>query len=162
MNKQDKPKAIAYCRTASASQLEAVEKLHRQKEQIKEAAKRLNIEVIRWFEQVGQAEKAKFPYASLGEVMGYCKSHPEIKTLLVTQPDRIARSYEEMIFWKVSFKRIGVTIMAADKKEAISPMEQFMEHLKYMVGQLDHQHRSEAIKRGFQRKKEREHGEAGA
>lgn len=148
-------RAVGYCRVAVTGEYDQVEKLQIQKQQINEAAKRLNFEIVQIFEQIGH-EPASFPYSELSEVLGYCESDPNIKFLVVTKPDRISRSIKEFYFWKISFERIGVTIKYADDIEIDSPMSDFVEKLHIMMGQLEHERLSERVKRGIQAKKAQE------
>ena len=149
-----KDKAIAYCRVATVTQTNNHESLERQKRKITEYAKRKNIEIVEWFEQVG-LEPVTFPYDTLGEALSYCKTQPDIKFLIVSDVDRLSRSIGEYYFWNISFQRKGVAIKFTDSKEIESLEDNLMNRLMSLMGQADHEQRSIMIKRGIQRKKER-------
>lgn len=148
-------KAIGYCRVAAIKQTKGYSNLDTQKQQIEKIAKSLNLEIVELFEQV-RHEPITSPNDTLGKALKYCKANSDIKFLIIVKPDRISRSLEEYIFWKTSFSRAGVTIISTFNSEPNSPVECFMDSLYVMIGQLDYIHRSEAIKRGIQAKKDRE------
>jgi DNA invertase Pin-like site-specific DNA recombinase len=132
-------KAIGFCRVATATQVDQVEKLQIQKQQIVKAARYLNVEIVQFFEQVGN-DKQVFPYSSLDEVLSYCKSNPAIKILIVTETGRISRSLEQFHYWKVAFERIGVTIQLTDESKPTSSIEDSIIEDAYLCMVADHEH----------------------
>jgi DNA invertase Pin-like site-specific DNA recombinase len=145
-------KAIGYCRVAVTNDIDQVERLQSQKNQIIEAAKHLNVEIVKWFEQVGY-EPVAFPYSSLSEALRYCEEHP-VKSLFVAKADRISRSMEEFYFWKVSFERVGVTIKMADAKWSNETLTHFTEILQTMQTRLYGEQHVERVKKAMLRKAE--------
>jgi DNA invertase Pin-like site-specific DNA recombinase len=126
-------KAIGYVRTAITTQTEQDKSLERQKEQILEAAKRSNIEIVEWFEQEGY-EPMNFPYKALDKALEYCQDDSDIKYLIVSAPSRLARQLEEFQYWKIAFERIGVTIAATDLK-ASEPLYRFSDSVVMVPSQ---------------------------
>ena len=152
-SKKEPTKAIGYCRVAATKQVRGYSNLDFQRRQIEEIANRLNLKIVEYFAQVGH-EPVTFPYDTLGKALKYCKANPDLKYLVIAKPDRLTRSLEEYLFWKISFKRAGVSIVSSSEPD--SPMSDFVENLHMMMGQLEHERRSEMVKRAIQRKKAQE------
>src|ERR1700689_1929419 len=104
----DQTKAIGYCRVAAQKQSRGYSNLDIQRRQIEGIAKRLNLTIVEYFAQVGH-EPVTFPYDTLGKALKFCKAKSDIKYLVIAKPDRLTRSLEEYLFWKISFKRAGVS-----------------------------------------------------
>jgi DNA invertase Pin-like site-specific DNA recombinase len=152
-HKREQTKAIAYVRVAAPVQKEEELNIQKQKQQIAEAVKQMNVEVVKWFIQEGY-EPLSFRNSVLNQAVEYCQDNPTIKYLLVANISRLSRSLDHCIYWQVAFESgVGVTILSADEIEFESPIARFQKNLSQMVGQLDNENRSRMIKRAIQRKK---------
>jgi DNA invertase Pin-like site-specific DNA recombinase len=148
-------KAIGYCGTATKEQARQNHSVETQKKQIEEAAKRLNVEIVEWFERAGTGDS--WDYSGQISAAKYCQSNPDVKYLFITRPDRLGRSLENFFFWNKAFKNLGVTIKMANAESLEdSPVESFMQQTLSVVGEFASRAHSEAVKRGLRRKKELE------
>jgi DNA invertase Pin-like site-specific DNA recombinase len=132
-------KAIGYCRVAARKQTGRSLSIQAQKQQIVEAARKLNIEIVEWFEQIGR-EAVTFPFSNLDKALDYCKANPDIKYLLVTKLDRVSRQIDRYYFWKTAFERIGVTIQLTDETMPTSTIEDSIIEDAYLCMVADHEH----------------------
>jgi len=152
-------KAIAVMRSATANQAHQNTALLTQYECIEQYAKKQKIEIAAVIdnEQVYEGQ-VKTASKLMREAYDFCKNNPEVKHILVTDPTRISRDYDEYSNWKTFFKEIGVSIVAVNssRQPVDGATEQFMASLMEVLSQYDSARRSEAVKRGLRLKKEQE------
>lgn len=152
----NKVKAIAYCRATTKVKQNKGNSIEIQKQQISETAKRLNVEIVKWFEHVGSDKKYDYPI-ELSEAVRYGRQNRNIKYLLFTTPDRFGWSGSNFNYFNWVFEDLGVALIPANSHSlAKSPVAKFMGQLQAMIGQLDSEVRSERVKLGLRRKKELE------
>jgi len=148
-------KAIGYCSTATREQARQNHNIETQKKQIEEAAQRLNVEIVEWFEQTGFGEGRN--YSGQNSAIKYCQSNPDVKYLFIARPDRLGRSLEDFFVWNRMFRNLGVAIKTADAETlGYSVTENFLQTINIAMSGFGSRAHSEAIKRGLQRKKELE------
>lgn len=149
-------KAIGYVRVATTKQtLEDCDNIVAQKQMITKAADDMEIDIVQWFEELG-AKSMDEPYPVLNKALEYCKHNTDITYLVVSDISRISRFLAQSIYWTMCFERIGVTIKNIANPDELSPLDSFIERLTAVASQLEHQIRSDAVKRGLRLKKERE------
>ena len=130
-------KAIAYVRVAAPVQKVENLSIQKQKQQILEAAKQLNVEVVKWFIQEGY-EPVAFPSSVLNQAVEYCRDEePDIEYLLVANITRLSRSLHECIYWEVAFNSIGVGLKTADDIEFNSAVGLFIDQMSELMGQYN-------------------------
>ncbi len=171
-------KAIAYCRIATTHQTDQNLSLEAQKHQIAKAAKKLNIEIIKWFEEIGSGSGRS--NTALQQAVEYCIGNKDIQHLLVARPDRISRSIADFYYWESAFYPRGINIIFPDHDTAVqelanmearefnirngmgiaktitlnSPTERFMEELMVLIAKYDSELLKERVKAGLRRKKQ--------
>lgn len=150
-------KAIAYIRTDLADQTKfGSEKLKLQEKQITEYAKNQNLKIIEWFKQVGY-EPITFLHSELSKALELCENDPDIQYLIVSKTDHLSHSVEVYYFWKISFERIGVTIVSSNSSGNSSKnkslMDSILESRNLAVNQRYRVSSSVAMERGIQAKK---------
>ena len=102
--------AIALCRVSTIGQLKDGN-LDPQEERINKAADYLETEVIKWWRLAVSSRKGKnVNRKDLVQMYEFCKSHKQVKYLIVDEADRFMRSIDEYYFWKVNFKEIGYSL----------------------------------------------------
>lgn len=115
--------AIALCRVSTIGQLKDGN-LDPQEERINKAADYLETEVIKWWRLAVSSRKGKnVNRKDLVQMYEFCKSHKQVKYLIVDEADRFMRSIDEYYFWKVNFKEIGVQLRHANRPE-VNPEDQ--------------------------------------
>lgn len=147
--------AIGYCRVDISTQTEQDKEIAAQKEQILEAARHSNIEIVEWFIQEGY-EPMNFPYKALDKAHEYCEENFGIEYLLIASPDRISRSMAEFQYWNIAFERLDIAVKSCANSSIESAEDSYMRALIVSVGQLGNQQRSEAVKAGLRHKKAKE------
>jgi DNA invertase Pin-like site-specific DNA recombinase len=152
-------KAVALLRSANTNQAHQNTALLNQYECVEKYAQKhkLEIKTVIDNEQIYEGQ-IKTASKLMREVYNFCKSNPDVKHILVTDPTRISRDYDEYSNWKTFFKAIGVSIVTVNtsRQPVDSPTEQFMANLMEVMSQYDTARRSEAVRRGLQRKKVQE------
>jgi DNA invertase Pin-like site-specific DNA recombinase len=142
---KESTKAIGYCRVATKEQTGRSLSIQAQKQQIVEAAKLSNIEIVKWFVQEGY-EPMGFPYQVLDKALEYCQGDPDIKYLFVATPDHLSRSSEVFQYWKVAFERKDVTIQLTDESKPTSTIEDSIIEDAYLCMVADHEHEVRLLK----------------
>jgi hypothetical protein len=140
-------KAIGYCRTAVSEQ-GIGESIETQRRHINEYAKRQNLEIVEWFDQIGYVP-ITFPYSKLDDALEYCKEDPDIKEILAASSGHVAFAVDVFFFWKTAFERIGVTLVTIDDpdRSLYLPMPSDLEDLMIEASKLDSQKRSGLIRK---------------
>lgn len=136
---KDQNKAIAYIRVAKPVQIEDAISGEKQKQQILEATKRLNVEIDEWFLEEGH-KPMHFPYQVLDKALEYCQDNPDIKYLFVATPDRLSRSSEVFHYWKVAFERIDVFLKLSDETKPATTIEDSIIEDAYLCMVANHEH----------------------
>ena len=142
--------AVAFMRTANENQNEQNPATKTQRAAIEDYANKQGIKIATYLDNVANSGEE-----TLNGVLGYCKSNPDIKYLIVSDSTRISRNLQKYTYWKARFKQTGVEIISV-KNTHDTPVAMFMENLLQLFSQYDNQMRSEAVRRGLQRKKEQE------
>lgn len=111
-------KAVALCRVSTSKQRIYGNSLDAQEKRILEASNTLNVllpdEYI-WRKDVSSRKGKNLNRKDIREIFATCKNDRKIKYFIVDEPDRFMRSIEEYYWWKVEFKRIGVSLVFAHK-----------------------------------------------
>lgn len=134
-------KAVGYIRSAISTKEEQDESLEKQKVQIEKVAKRLNMEIVKYFEQVG-FEPILYRMDTLGKALEYCEANPSIEYLVVAKTARLARSLEDYVYWRIAFERIGVKIKVADGSDLNSTIGTFMKAITTMMDKYEDERNS--------------------
>jgi DNA invertase Pin-like site-specific DNA recombinase len=148
-------KAIGYCSTATREQARQNHSIETQRKKIEEAAQRLNVEIVEWFEQTGAGEsRNNFGQKSAEK---YCQSNPDVQYLFVAHLDRLGSSIDDFFVWNRKFRNLGVSIKMANAETlGDSVKENFLQAIQVAVKEIGFRTHSEAIKRGLRRNKELE------
>ncbi len=112
-------KAITTCRISSPEQKENGS-LDRQVKAVRLAAKELGAVIPedgQWSGSISSKAGTNIEREDLKEMLDYCKRNPDVKYLIVHELDRFMRSIEEMFYFTVEFKKLGVTIWYASQPE---------------------------------------------
>jgi len=112
--------AIALCRVSSLEQLNN-NSLKNQKDTVIKTAEVLGAKIPSdgvWAGQVSSKVGVNFNRKDIKEMFEYCKAHPAVRYLIVSEVDRFMRSPDEQTFWYVKFwYEIKVKVWFADKPE---------------------------------------------
>lgn len=115
---QTRDEAIAICRVSTPEQ-KLSNSLNRQEESVLNAAKRLEVKVVRTWSgdassKVGKNVKRK----DLLEAFEFCKNNQRVKYLIVDEVDRFMRSTGEMFYWITKFdQEAGVQVYFASNPD---------------------------------------------
>lgn len=106
--------AIALCRVSTAEQ-ENNGSLKRQNKSVTETAERLGVKLVKiWSGSVSSKKGNNRKRKDLQEMLAYCKTHKNVKYLLIDEPDRFMRSFEEAGHYIILFRELGVEIRFSD------------------------------------------------
>jgi len=110
-----KTKAIALCRVSSLGQVQS-NSLSRQEVNVRKKSKELGYKIIRtWSGDVSAKTGKNLNRRDLEEMIEFCKSHKEVKFLIVDEIDRFMRSIDEFYYFIVIFRKIGVQVIFASQ-----------------------------------------------
>ncbi len=106
--------AIALCRVSTAEQ-KSNGSLKRQNESVIETAKKLGAKLVKtWSGSASSKKGNNSKRKDLQEMLEYCRTHKNVKYLLIDEPDRFMRSFEEAGHYTVLFRDLGVEIRFSD------------------------------------------------
>ena len=139
-------KAIAYCRTASNSKTKNSNQVtgHGQYYLAQDYAEANNIKLERIFDSCSN----RYAKNELEAALNFCKLHPKVKLMLVSNFDRISRDAEDCLRWVKEFSDIGVEIRPLTYSFSENVSTIFLRVLSEL-----NKTRSEYIKRGNQHKR---------
>lgn len=110
-----KIKAIALCRVSSPEQVES-NSLSRQEINVRDKSEELDCEILKtWSGDVSAKSGKNLNRKDLEEMIEFCKSHKEVKLLIVDEVDRFMRDIEEFYYFTVCFRKIGVRVYFASQ-----------------------------------------------
>lgn len=142
--------AIATCRVSSIEQLES-NSLNRQTESVMEAAKYLGVTIPAdglWSGSVSSKSGSNYSRKDLNAMLDYCKTHPNVKYLIVDEIDRFMRSIDEMFYFEVLFReRVQVKVWyagdpALNSDDPLTKLRRAMEAFKAEGSNLERQIKS--------------------
>lgn len=111
--------AITTCRVSTPEQVEN-NSLERQRAAVIEAAKQLGATIPedgQWSGSVSSKAGTNINRSDLREMLEYCRKHPNVKYLIVHEVDRFMRSIEELFYFEVAFRELGVKVWYASQPE---------------------------------------------
>lgn len=111
--------AITTCRVSSTEQLEN-NSLDRQRRAVIEAARELGAIIPQdgqWSGSVSSKAGTNTKRKDLQEMLDYCRKHKKVRYLIVHEVDRFMRSIEELFYFEVQFKELGVKVWYASQPE---------------------------------------------
>lgn len=111
--------AITTCRVSSTEQMEN-NSLERQREAVINAAEVLGATIPedgQWSGSVSSKAGTNINRADLKAMLEYCRKHPNVKFLIVHEVDRFMRSIEELFYFEVAFRELGVKVWYASQPE---------------------------------------------
>lgn len=109
--------AIAICRVSTPEQ-RLNNSLTRQEESVRLAAKDLDVDIIKiWSGDASSKVGKNVNRKDLNEAFTFCKANRRVKYLIVDEVDRFMRSIEEMFYWRVMLRNIGVQVYFATNPE---------------------------------------------
>ena len=109
--------AIANCRVSSDEQLKN-NSLNRQNDEVNRLAEALGVKLVKtWSGSVSSKKGSNLARKDLQEMLEFCRKHKSVKYAIFDEPDRFMRSIEEMLYFIVEFKQLGVDVKFAAKPE---------------------------------------------
>ena len=109
--------AIANVRVSSDEQVKS-NSLNRQKEAVREMAKKLDVELVKiWSGSVSSKKGNNIKRKDLKEMLDFCKKYKRVKYAIFDEPDRFMRSIFEFGYFIIEFKKLGVEVKFASKSE---------------------------------------------
>ena len=137
--------AIANCRVSSNEQL-LNNSLNKQEQSVFAAAERLGAiipEDGRWSGSVSSKKGKNIDRKDIKQMLEYCRRNPNVKYLIVDEPDRFMRSVEEAYYIEMQFKLIGVRVWYASDDDLNSDNMQakLMKFMKYFVAEGSNEER---------------------
>ena len=111
--------AITTCRVSTPEQMEN-HSLERQAKAVVDAATELDAVIPddgQWSLSVSSKAGTNVSRKDLREMLEYCKSHPQVRYLIVHEVDRFMRSVDELFHYEVLFREFGVTVWYASQPE---------------------------------------------
>lgn len=111
--------AITTCRVSTPEQ-EENNSLGRQRDAVIAAAEQLSATIPedgQWSGSVSSKAGTNLHRADLRAMLEYCRKHPNVKYLIVHEVDRFMRSIEELFYFEVSFRELGVKVWYASQPE---------------------------------------------
>lgn len=111
--------AITTCRVSTPEQ-EDNNSLDRQRDAVIAAARELGAVIPedgQWSGSVSSKAGTNTNRADLKEMLDYCRKHPSVKYLIVHEVDRFMRSIEELFYFEVLFRELGVKVWYASQPE---------------------------------------------
>ncbi len=119
-------KAVLYARVSSKEQEQEGFSIPAQLKLLKEFAAKSGFEIVREFVDVETAKKAG--RAAFGEMVGFLKENPSVRTLLCEKTDRLYRNFKDY----VTIDDLGVEIQLIREGETIS--KDSRSHVKFIHG----------------------------
>lgn len=137
--------AIANCRVSSDEQLKN-NSLNKQRQAVLEAAKKLGATIPEdwwWSGSVSSKRGGNLKRKDIIEMLDHCKKHPDVKYLIVDEPDRFMRSIDEAVYLEMEFKMLGVRVWYASDDELNSDdmSAKLMKFMKYFVAEGSNEER---------------------
>ncbi|MBQ3353140.1 recombinase family protein [Candidatus Saccharibacteria bacterium] len=75
----------------------------------------MEVELVKiWSGQASSKKGNNIKRKDLQEMLEYCKIHKDVKYLIVDEPDRFMRSFEEAGHYVIEFRKLGVEIIFSD------------------------------------------------
>lgn len=111
--------AITTCRVSTPEQ-EENNSLDRQRDAVIASAEQLGATIpgdAQWSGSVSSKAGTNLNRKDLKEMIEYCKKHPNVKYVIVHEVDRFMRSIEELFYFEVTFRQLGVKIIYASQPE---------------------------------------------
>ena len=110
--------SIALCRVSTAEQALTGNSLLRQGQNVQKASETLEAPIIKIW-SLDQSSKAgkNLKRKDLAEMLIMCKQNKSIKYLIVDEIDRFMRSIDELYYFEVTFREVGVTVWYASQPE---------------------------------------------
>lgn len=136
--------AIANCRVSTKEQEIHGNSLNRQNEIVREAAKRLGVEIVKCWSGSRSSKRGKnVNRKDIKEMLDYCRTHQQVKYLIIDEPDRFMRSVEEAFHFEVEFRQRGVEIWYAsdDQLNTDDMTAKMMRFMKYFVAEGSNEER---------------------
>ena len=143
MASKEKDKAVAYLRTNKSEVGVQLGDLHIQHQNIKKFAEDHRLTLVKSFDDFGSSKKSR-----LYDVVDYCRSNGQIRTVFATTQTRISRNVEEFRQWESIFAAIGVNFKFL-QQSVMGDSEEFLKYLMASISKLDSENRSKYIKRGI-------------
>jgi DNA invertase Pin-like site-specific DNA recombinase len=137
--------AIANCRVSSDDQLKN-NSLNKQRQSVLEAAERLGATIpdeCWWSGSVSSKRGGNLKRKDIIGMLDYCKKHPQVKYLIVDEPDRFMRSIDEAVYLELEFKMLGVKVWYASDNDLNSDnmTAKLMKFMKYFVAEGSNEER---------------------
>src|SRR5581483_1533507 len=111
--------AIAACRVSTPEQ-RLSGSLNRQETSVLSTATELDVEIPKdgwWSGNVSSKAGTNTKRKDLKQMLEYCKKHRNVKYLIVDETDRFMRSVDELFYFEVCFREIGVKVWYASEPE---------------------------------------------
>lgn len=139
-------KAFAYIRTSNKTPLEASEALSIQRQHIEKYAEANDITVVKWFEDSGDIGRADF-----GKLIEAAENGniDNVNYVLVNSLTRISRDFTELNEIQGRLDARGVTLKTVGEEFNNTEMGRFMERLIKLIGELDRDSKSGAVKQAI-------------
>jgi DNA invertase Pin-like site-specific DNA recombinase len=134
-------KAVAYCRVASATQTDQNQSIETQKRLISEAAQKAGIEIVQWYEAVGETSPYQLGRRQrkvLKDAHAYCSTH-QVSHLFVTSPDRLSRLSTDYCEWERKFQKVGTVVKAVKRSNDTDPLEAMKDGYTFVSDQFERQ-----------------------
>lgn len=145
-NNKSKCLAITTCRVSTKEQ-ENNGSLARQQKSVLAAAEKLGATIPedgQWSCSVSSKSGRNVERKDILEMLDYCKKHPNVKYLIVDEPDRFMRSLDEAFYFEMTFKNLGVKVYYAcdDKLNGDDAMAKFQRFMKYFEAEGSNEERA--------------------
>lgn len=113
-----------------------------QNEKAKHVAERLGLEIVKFFEQVGDDPQNE-AQIELNKALAYCKSNTDVSYLFADSPARISRDVATFFYWKKMFDDQGVRLITvqSEKPGEESEVERFAQALTVALAENDRKFR---------------------
>lgn len=111
--------AITTCRVSTPEQVDN-NSLGRQRDAVIASAEQLGAlipEDGQWSGSVSSKAGTNINRTDLKAMLEYCRKHPNVKYLIVHEVDRFMRSIEELFYFEVVFRELGVKVWYASQPE---------------------------------------------
>ena len=134
-------RAVAYCRVASATQIDQNQSIETQKRLINEAAQKAGIEIEQWFEAVGETSPYQLGQKQrkvLKDAHDYCSTH-QVSHLFITSPDRLSRLSTDYCEWERKFQRVGTVVKPVKRSNDTDPVEAMKDSTTHVTDQFERQ-----------------------
>ena len=130
-----KPQAIALRRISSHSQADG-HSLDAQESSTERMADEMGLEIVKAWRIIQTSNKGKnFGRRDMEEMLTYCKKTRTVKYLLIDFVNRLMREVEIMIYYKVLFNQLGVTLIFCDPAQHnLNSTDQYAQLMLYLEG----------------------------